>query len=265
MAVQLSSGEFSTMTRLSRKALRLYQEQGLLEPARVDPSTGYRFYDVSQVETAQLIRRFRELDMPVAQIKAVLAAPSPAARTRLISRHLRHMEEQLDRTRETIGELRALLVREPTPLEVRFRSALATRAAAISDTVRTGEVGQWWSGALREIHASLGGSPTGPPGGLYATELFTEEVGGATVFVPTDAPVDTSGRVRVIEVPSADLAVTTHAGSHSGIDRTYGALGSYVAERELGAEGPVRENYLFREGGEMDTEVCWPVHHETES
>ena len=60
----LTIGEFSRMTFLSVKTLRHYHETGLLAPARIDASSGYRYYDVSQVTTAQVIRRFRDLDLP---------------------------------------------------------------------------------------------------------------------------------------------------------------------------------------------------------
>src|SRR5260370_356204 len=57
----LSIGEFSQITHLSVKTLRRYHEAGLLPPAEVDPDTGYRYYALTQVPTAQLIRRFPEL------------------------------------------------------------------------------------------------------------------------------------------------------------------------------------------------------------
>ena len=72
----LSIGEFSRMTFLSVKTLRHYHETGLLAPARIDASSGYRYYDVSQVTTAQVIRRFRDLDLPIEQLRAFLDAPT---------------------------------------------------------------------------------------------------------------------------------------------------------------------------------------------
>ena len=60
MQVQLAIGDFSRMTYLSVKALRHYHDVGILEPAQVDPASGYRSYDASQVPVAQVIRRFRD-------------------------------------------------------------------------------------------------------------------------------------------------------------------------------------------------------------
>ena len=68
MRAGLSIGEFSQITHLSVKTLRRYHEAGLLQPAEVDPHTGYRYYATTQVPTAQVIRRFRELGMPVREV-----------------------------------------------------------------------------------------------------------------------------------------------------------------------------------------------------
>jgi DNA-binding transcriptional MerR regulator len=43
--MRLGIGEFSLVTSVSIKALRLYHEKGLLIPAEIDPSSGYRYYD----------------------------------------------------------------------------------------------------------------------------------------------------------------------------------------------------------------------------
>ena len=95
MSVLVPIGDFSRMTHLSVKALRFYHDQGLLEPARIDPATGYRFYDPRQVPVAQVIRRFRDLDMPLDQVKAVLQAPDVETRTKEIISHLSAMETKL--------------------------------------------------------------------------------------------------------------------------------------------------------------------------
>ena len=76
----LTIGEFARLARLSQKALRLYDELGLLRPFRVDEWSGYRYYAPSQLEQARLVAWLRRLGMPLAQIGAVLdAAPAEAA------------------------------------------------------------------------------------------------------------------------------------------------------------------------------------------
>jgi DNA-binding transcriptional MerR regulator len=72
-AVRMNIGEFASRSRLSAKALRLYDELGLLPPAEVDEDSGYRFYEPGQLEQARLIAALRQLQASLAEIKAILA------------------------------------------------------------------------------------------------------------------------------------------------------------------------------------------------
>ena len=76
-------GEFARRSRLSPKALRLYDEMGLLLPARVDAASGYRFYGVDQLEQARFVATLRQLKVPLAEIKAILALDPGLAAQRI--------------------------------------------------------------------------------------------------------------------------------------------------------------------------------------
>jgi DNA-binding transcriptional MerR regulator len=115
MHTSLGIGDFSRMTFLSVKALRHYHDIGLLRPADVDPQTGYRRYDVSQVPTAQVIRRLRELGMSLDEVRVVMDAPDVSARNEAISAHLRRMEDDLAGMRATVRSLRMLLEERAPP------------------------------------------------------------------------------------------------------------------------------------------------------
>ena len=104
----------------------------------------------------------------------------------------------------------------------------------------------------------------GPPGGIHANELFSEERGEATIFLPADGPVRAVGRVGSFVAPAIELAVITHIGSHADVDRSYGALATYVSEHTLAMEGPVREYYRVGRHDTADeqawrTEIGWPI------
>jgi DNA-binding transcriptional MerR regulator/effector-binding domain-containing protein len=275
MRVRLAIGDFSRMTHLSVKALRHYHDVGILVPAEVDPASGYRFYEPSQVPVAQVIRRFRDLGMPLDEIKDVLQAPDIATRNALIATHMRRMESALAETRSVVASLRSLLERPPASIAVEHRSVGPVMALAIAEHVSATELDGWWDGAFRELDAALAAAAVpaaGPRAALYSTEYFAFEAGGEVVaYVPVAAEVsagevNVAGRARMLEVPAAELAVAVHEGSFAELDRTYGALGTYVAEREIGLDGPVRENYLVTAFDTDDesryrTEVCWPVYH----
>jgi DNA-binding transcriptional MerR regulator len=70
---EVSIGEFARRSRLSIKALRLYDELGVVVPARVDAASGYRYYDTSQLEVARLVAMLRQLEFSLAEIKEVIA------------------------------------------------------------------------------------------------------------------------------------------------------------------------------------------------
>jgi DNA-binding transcriptional MerR regulator len=270
MRTGLSIGEFSQITHLSVKTLRRYHEGGLLEPDEIDPYSGYRYYSTAQVPTAQVIRRFRDLGMPVREVGEVLATQDPQERSALIARHLDRLEDQLDQTRAAVSSLRRLLQPAPTPIEVEHRDVPETSVAAIQATIGRDQVLDWYNGAMAELTAALGAAglaPSGPYGGLYDNELFTEERGRAVVYAPVGR-VPEAGRVQPFAVPAAELAVTVHRGSHDDIDVTYGALGTYVTEHALVVAGPVRETYLVGPGDTADTsawrtEIGWPVFRTT--
>src|SRR5512134_3853242 len=91
----LSIGAFASMTRLSLKALRLYDQLGLLQPRHVDPQSGYRYYGVDQLANARMIRNMREMEMPLATIRQVLAAlPSLPAQAEVLLREYAEMRER---------------------------------------------------------------------------------------------------------------------------------------------------------------------------
>jgi DNA-binding transcriptional MerR regulator len=77
---QMGIGEFARRSLLSARALRIYDELGLLPPARVDEDSGYRFYEPSQLKQARLIAALRQLQVPLVEIKGILPlAPVQAA------------------------------------------------------------------------------------------------------------------------------------------------------------------------------------------
>ena len=72
----MSIGEFSSRCGLSPKVLRSYAEAGVLDPAAVDPATGYRYYDAAQLEEAVTVRLLRRAGVGLAEIARFLGAPT---------------------------------------------------------------------------------------------------------------------------------------------------------------------------------------------
>ncbi|MCV7279910.1 MerR family transcriptional regulator [Mycolicibacterium flavescens] len=270
MRPTLTIGEFATLTHLSVRTLRRYHEAGLLEPAYVDPATGYRYYTSQQIPTAQVIHRLRQLDVPLAEIRSVLATDDPHRRAEVIAGHARRLEKELARTQAAVVSLRRLLNPEPPSIDVELRSLPRRTVAAITGRVEFGRSLAWYDEAMAELDAAFPPAErTGPPGGQYANALFTHGAGTMTVYRPVREP-RASGRIEVIELAPAELAVTVHAGPHDDLDVTYGRLGDWVVTHALTVDGPVHESYLVgprdtTDSDEWRTEIGWPVFRVTPS
>jgi DNA-binding transcriptional MerR regulator len=269
MSSTLAIGDFSRATHLSVKTLRHYHRLGLLIPAEIDPDSSYRRYGTEQIPTAQVIRRFRDLEMPLEQIGAVLQAPDIDSRNELIAAHLALLERSLLETQEAVASLRDMLQGPAPATTVEHRSEPSLQTAAISESVSLEALGPWFQGAVGELNATLAAqdvTTTGPPGAVVANDFFSEERGGITVFVPVVETIRPIGRVEALCLPPVELATIVHAGSHADIDRAYGALAAHVSDRALGVDGPIRERYVV---GRLDTddetawqtEIGWPIFH----
>src|SRR5436309_2523130 len=121
MTATVTVGEFSRLTHLSVKTLHHYHEIGLLAPAGVDPSSGYRRYDTAQVETALLIRRLRELRMPLPEVRELVETTDGTKREETLRAHLERMEQELAHTREVVVSLRELLTPGQRVVDVEYR------------------------------------------------------------------------------------------------------------------------------------------------
>jgi DNA-binding transcriptional MerR regulator len=295
-------GEFSRMTHLTVKALRHYDAQGVLVPHHVDDVTGYRSYSVTQVPLAQVVRRLRALGMPLDEVRAVVGTADVGERTARIGEHLDRMEKQLDEVRGAVDTLRALLGLETAPDaagpatgrtldhlldadatdaaggEVESRAEPATWALAARARLSLAMAG-WTAPAYAALDAALrtvGAEQSGAHGALFYPDLFEREQGTLVAYVPVAerpepgvlaALADRGGasvEVRPMHLRETEVAVMVHRGTCADIDWTYGALGSYVARRALGVDGPIRETFVVSAVHTPDvslhrTEVAWPV------
>jgi GyrI-like small molecule binding domain len=177
-------------------------------------------------------------------------------------------------TQSSVRALRALLAGPVRPA-VELRTIPAVTALAIEGVVDAAEMAGWAEAALDDLSAAMAGAglaPAGPPGALYPPDFYELERSETTLFVPVQGadgasgtrPALPPGRARWQQIPAIEAAVIMHEGTFDDIDRTYGALGTVVAERAIGVDGPIREYYVVSFGDTDDeeqyrTEVCWPV------
>ena len=243
----LTIGEFARLARLSQKALRLYDELGLLRPFRVDEWSGYRYYAPSQLEQARLVAWLRRLGMPLAQIGAVVDA-APGRGRRRVAAFIRVTEADFAE-RQRLAQFLITYLREgasagplrPTPP----RPPLAIRYAAASDIGRDQRPQPG-----RGLRRAPAGSPSPTGSGRRATgqargrrrapPARITRSRGDLLNVLSDA-IDDGGRVGAPRSPSP-----TRSLADSGSTLTAMLLsGSRLALVHIGDT----RAYLFRDGG----------------
>jgi effector-binding domain-containing protein len=147
----------------------------------------------------------------------------------------------------------------------------------IRSQVRRADVGEWCGDSFPGIEAAVaaaGTDPAGPAGATYDAAFFEQDVGEVLVFVPVAQahllttlpafPAGPEGQIESLTLPAGRFAVTVHTGGYDQIDRSYGHLGSYVAEHDDGLPEPIREHYLVGPDrtphpNDYRTEIWWPI------
>jgi DNA-binding transcriptional MerR regulator len=274
----MSIGVFSTATLISIKALRLYHEQGLLVPAAVDASTGYRSYRVSQIGDAHVVKRLRDLGLPLSAVGEVLRARDPEVTRKVIAEHEHAMRAQLTELTRLVDEAQRAVALPTSQTPVFVRDEPAQHVLAVSELVTDpahDAYAAFLDDAYRRIWTCverLGPAVTGAAGALYPPKIESDtEI--VTAFVPVSAPVvldDEAVSAHVINmlVPAATVAVLTHAGSYRTMASTYGPLAAWVVTHAVPADTEVREHYVVSTDPssghllpdeELRTEIAWPV------
>ncbi|WP_329010938.1 MerR family transcriptional regulator [Streptomyces sp. NBC_01601] len=209
----LTIGAFARASGLSPKALRLYDELGLLRPARVDPDTGYRYYAVAQLDPARLVAWLRRLGMPLAGIRAVSALDGADA-----AREVRAYWARVEAETAVRRDLAEFLAQELTEAPRGETSMLELRCAAHSDRGHVRPANQDAVYAGRRLLAVADGfGPAGAPASGAAVEALrflddgAELRPGSVLNLLADAVRGTGDAVRDVTEGAGDVGTTLTA------------------------------------------------------
>ncbi|WP_374771857.1 MerR family transcriptional regulator [Streptomyces sp. NBC_01310] len=212
----LGIGAFARRARLSQKALRLYDRHGLLPPDHVDPGTGYRYYRESRLGAARLIVRLRGLDMPLAEVGAVLAAPGPEA-ARLVAAYWDGVERRVAAQRELAAHLRIHLLGDEGSLdmyEIQQREVPEQLVLTEQRHITPEELPDWIPAALGRLTpvAQAHGGFFGHPFVVYHGEVTEDSDGPVEICVPVDP-------ARAAGLPVASRVEPAHAQAYTRVTK----------------------------------------------
>lgn len=246
----LSIGAFASRSRLSLKALRLYDELGLLPPAQVDPETGYRYYAAAQVDRARLIGLLRRLDMPLARIGRVLEAEGVTA-AREVAAFWAEVEASAAVKRRLVAYLDRHLSGRGEPMyDVETRDVPAQDVLSITRSLTVKDLLPFIIDGTRELMSRVtsAGATLGPASFvIYHGEVNEDSDGPVEVCVPFTGTVTAAGDAVRRSEPAHREAFTTITRAQTqfpGILDAYAAVERWIDERGVEMSGSPREVYF---------------------
>jgi DNA-binding transcriptional MerR regulator len=266
----LSISAFGRRSRLSQKALRLYDRMGLLPPARVDQRSGYRWYRESQLATARLVAMLRRLDMPLARVERVVSAPGPEA-AELIADYWAGTERRLASQRELAAHLRHTLAGGDGLLgryTFHVRDVPEQTVLREQRHVTVAKLASWIEATMARLFrlAEDCGGVAGPTMVVYYGEVNEDSDGPGECCVPIDpaAPVPAGAPVRV-EPAHREVyvrLVKAHV-EYPQILSAYDAVAQWITTHGHTIEGAPREVYfadfLAAEPTDEVCDVAFPI------
>ena len=274
----LSIGRFARTTGLTIRTLRRYDAIGLLVPAHVDEDTGYRWYTLEQARDGEAIRRLRELDVPLDEVRELLHAPPEtlregleAHRARLEGRavELRHTLDELSRLIE--GEEPLVPEKEMVTFEIGIQEVDEVKALVIKERVQQDEMSEVVPRDIAEVHAyvqELGLGFHGPP---ICVCPFPNEDGtlDAQIGWPVPKHVPGRGRIEPTTLPATRALVMKHVGPYTALGKSYRLMSEVMEENGLTPADAPRELYVtdpeeVSDPNEYETVIVWPIGPEGE-
>jgi len=266
----LKIGDFSRLSRVSVKALRYYDEIGLLKPVEVDRFTGYRYYSADQLPRLNRIVTLKDLGLSLEEVSQLLDESLTADRTMAILRAKQtEIEQRLLDGQGQLAKLEEWLktvekeVKMPA-YEVVIKKVDRQTVVSVRDVIPTyGDVGQLF-GEVFGYLGSQGVAPIGPPLAIYHDGEYREKDVDVEVAVPVAGKVPGNKRVKYQELPAvARMACAIHKGDYSGIGQAYNAVMSWVDKNGYRVTDCNREVYLQGPGqgdpASYVTEIQFPV------
>jgi DNA-binding transcriptional MerR regulator len=257
----LTIGTFARRSRLSPKALRLYDRLGVLRPVHVDEDNGYRRYTESQLETARLVVLLRRLDMPLATVAEVLAA-SEDGRAELVASYWDSVEQRIASQRELAAHLRIRLAGDEgsyAMYEILERDVPEQLVLTEQRHVHVQELPGWLGESIRRLvqTADAQGGVLAPVFVVFHGEVNEDSDGPVEVCVPVG--VEVAGSPTRVEPAhrEAYTRITKAQVEFPQILSAYEAVDGWIRSEGRTSTGSPREVYFadWDASGPTD-EVC---------
>jgi DNA-binding transcriptional MerR regulator len=260
-------GDFSRLSQVSVKALRFYDEVGLLKPTYVDRETGYRYYSATLLPRLNRILALKELGFSLGEITGLLEGDLPVDRVReSLEERRAELAHRIERERAQLAEVDAWLAQIEragrTPeYEVTIKRVAPRVVASIRDSLSSYADAEE---LFNEIRSNL--KRSGVPierGAIWHTCAGQRKSIDCEAIVLLREPARATGRVQIYELPGASAACVIHQGGDETCEQAYIAARSWVKSHGYAIAGPNRELYwqggVAGDGESCVTEIQYPI------
>jgi DNA-binding transcriptional MerR regulator len=265
-------GNFARLSQVSVVTLRYYDEMDLLKPVQVDNFTGYRFYSADQLPRLNRILALKDLGFSLEQIKLMLADGLSVEQLRsMLTMQRTEVERRLTNEQKRLyrieSRLRQIEMENKMPnYDVVIKTVPAMLVASRRVTIPTNDqVPQYLGPAYTEAYDYVrkqGAKDTGPCFALWHSPADVYENEDAEAVVPIDRLLKGSDKVKVYELPAAQVASVVHQGNFEDFTQGHAALLEWIDANGYKIVGPYREIYIrhdHRELADSTTEIQFPV------
>jgi DNA-binding transcriptional MerR regulator len=244
----LKIGDFSTLSQVSVKTLRYYDERGLLSAAHIDPITGYRYYSAAQTSQLQRILALKDLGFSLDQIAKCLEEQVTAEQMRgmLLLREAEQqakVEEERSRLSRLRSRIRLIELETSMPQEILLKEVPPQWVASVRETIANyRSVGALYPRVAAALGPGMAESIVSFAS-WHDREYREKDVDAEAGFF-LHKPVQVADGARVHELPPVNAASIIHSGSYQRLPEAYDALLRWVASNGYDVAGPIRELYL---------------------
>lgn len=264
---RISIGSFAEATRLSLKALRMYDQLGILAAHYVDPQTGYRYYQAEQLVTARLIGMLRQINMPLATIRQLINASAKDAEI-LLSRYIRSVELQAIQARRAQSAILGLIRQEGVCMSLEVTVRQQADQPILSLTKRTfvnqlDAVIRSAVDSLQRFAAEHKLVVRGASFGIFHGAINADNDGPIEICLPVDQLVEQPGEIVGRVLNASKLAVVTLHGDQCEFPHIlagYDAGCDWVKANGYVVSDSPREIWINPPGPDALMEIAWPFH-----
>jgi len=260
-------GGFSKLSRVSVKALRFYDEVGLLKPTYVDRDTGYRYYSAALLPRLNRILAFKELGLSLGEIGHLLEGDLPADRVReLLQNRRAELARRIEREQAQLAEVESWLAQieqagRVPDYEIIVKQVAPRLVASVRDTLSSyadaGDLFDELHSNFKQRGASL------ERGAVWHTCAGQRRSIDCEAILFLHEPAPPAGRAQVYELPGYAVACVIHQGSDETCERAYVAARSWIESHGYAIAGPIRELYwqgdVAQDGDSGVTEIQYPI------